>query len=414
MLSNHQDEEYIYLTNNFLDVLLGMWVYTYPFRDFIEISIDRPRGFIVSEIVNGIDTRNIIESSSNYIAMSYSNNRYIYIVKKIGIDSFRLCKILKRTLYCSRCEILGLKDSDAIAYQTVILYSCKNIEKHLKLKIDEIIIEALLWDISNIPLIHNANKFELLIRIEYNYKDIFRQRLKFIERYGNLILNFFGYQRFGSRRPVSHLIGKQIVRNDWEKAFNLICNYPFPTENDIAIRRRITWMYGGHVHNNHSTLNIEDICIYRYEDPFNAIKHLQKEIITFFINSYQSYLFNVLLSKLWIRLISNYDLLRALGILYKDYRYLPIIGYQTRYFKPEIKKIIDEILEIEDINQESFCINALKICEKGDYRESLTKIYDISYSDINEYIKLSFVLPPGSYATIVLREIARCNPILYT
>lgn len=101
-------------------------------------------------------------------------------------------------------------------------------------------------------------------------------------------------------------------------------------------------------------------------------------------------------------------------ILYRDYRYLPIIGYRTRYFKPEIREIIEEILEIEDIDQEFFCINALNICENGSYRESLTKIYDISYSDTNEYIKLSFTLPPGSYATIVLRDIAHCNPILYT
>lgn len=216
MLNNNQkSEEHNYLTNNFLDILLGMWVYTYPFKNSIDISIDRPKGFIVSEIVNGIDVRNIIEKSNNNVTIRYNNNRYIYIAKKIGIDSFKLCQILKKILYCSRCEILGLKDSNAIAYQTVILYSCKNIERYLKLEIDEISIEALLWDINdNISLIHSANKFELLIHIEYSYKDVFHQRLKFIEKYGNLLLNFFGYQRFGSRRPVSHLIGKQIVKND--------------------------------------------------------------------------------------------------------------------------------------------------------------------------------------------------------
>ncbi|MEK6877549.1 MAG: tRNA pseudouridine(13) synthase TruD, partial [Thermoproteota archaeon] len=32
------------------------------------------------------------------------------------------------------------------------------------------------------------------------------------------VLNFFGYQRFGSKRPVSHLIGKAILQNDFERA----------------------------------------------------------------------------------------------------------------------------------------------------------------------------------------------------
>lgn len=412
---NQEPKDYSYLADNFLDILLGMLVYTYPFKDSIEISIDRPRGFIVSEVINGTDIRNIIDSYNiDDAVISSNNNRYIYIVKKIGIDSFRLCQILEKTLYCSRCEILGLKDSNAIAYQTVILYSCKNIKKYLKLKMGKTIIEALLWNTNSTPLIYSGNKFELLIRIEYSYKNVFHQRLKFMREHHNLLLNFFGYQRFGSRRPISHLIGKQILKNDWEKAFELICNYPFPTENITAIRRRIKWLYNSQSHRNRNTLGIENICIYRYEDPFNAIKLLPKEIIIFFINAYQSYLFNILLSKLWMKLITNYDLPKALEILHKDYRYLPIVGSQTRYFKPEIGKTIDEVLEIENIVRESFCIDALKICENGSYRESLTKVYDISYSDINGYIKLSLTLPPGSYATIVLRDILHCDPMLYT
>ena len=31
------------------------------------------------------------------------------------------------------------------------------------------------------------------------------------------ILNFYGYQSFGSKRPVTHLIGKAILQRDFEK-----------------------------------------------------------------------------------------------------------------------------------------------------------------------------------------------------
>ena len=29
------------------------------------------------------------------------------------------------------------------------------------------------------------------------------------------ILNFFGYQRFGSKRPITHLVGKSIIKGDY-------------------------------------------------------------------------------------------------------------------------------------------------------------------------------------------------------
>ena len=39
------------------------------------------------------------------------------------------------------------------------------------------------------------------------------------------ILNFYGYQRFGSKRPVTHLIGKAIVQKNFKKAVELILSF---------------------------------------------------------------------------------------------------------------------------------------------------------------------------------------------
>ena len=39
------------------------------------------------------------------------------------------------------------------------------------------------------------------------------------------ILNFYGYQRFGSKRPVTHLIGKAILQRDFKKAVELILSF---------------------------------------------------------------------------------------------------------------------------------------------------------------------------------------------
>ena len=42
------------------------------------------------------------------------------------------------------------------------------------------------------------------------------------------VLNFFGYQRFGSKRPVTHLIGKAILQKNLSEAINLIISFTSP------------------------------------------------------------------------------------------------------------------------------------------------------------------------------------------
>ena len=46
------------------------------------------------------------------------------------------------------------------------------------------------------------------------------------------ILNFYGYQRFGSRRPVTHLIGRAMIQKDFAGAVDLLLS--FTSEYDSA------------------------------------------------------------------------------------------------------------------------------------------------------------------------------------
>lgn len=51
------------------------------------------------------------------------------------------------------------------------------------------------------------------------------------------ILNFFGYQRFGSRRPVSHLIGKAILQKNFDHAVDTLLSYT--SEYDLPYNNKI-------------------------------------------------------------------------------------------------------------------------------------------------------------------------------
>jgi len=46
------------------------------------------------------------------------------------------------------------------------------------------------------------------------------------------ILNFYGYQRFGSRRPVTHRIGRSLIQKDFAGAVDLLLS--FTSEYDSA------------------------------------------------------------------------------------------------------------------------------------------------------------------------------------
>ncbi|MEM2529006.1 MAG: tRNA pseudouridine(13) synthase TruD, partial [Ignisphaera sp.] len=93
---------------------------------------------------------------------------------------------------------------------------------------------------------------------------------------------------------------------------------------------------------------------------------------------------------------------------------LPIPGSSTTVSRDIVKRILDEILDTEDIKLSDFCIEELNLCIHGDYRRSYLVIEDLSYSVSDSSIKITFTLESGSYATIVLREILNTDPILYT
>ena len=51
------------------------------------------------------------------------------------------------------------------------------------------------------------------------------------------IANFYGLQRFGSERLMTHMVGREIIKRDFKKAVEVLLSYT--TEYDSAISREI-------------------------------------------------------------------------------------------------------------------------------------------------------------------------------
>ena len=55
-------------------------------------------------------------------------------------------------------------------------------------------------------------------------------------------MNFFGYQRFGSRRPITHLVGKSIVKGDYTVSLDYLLNFSskYDSEKNNETRKLIS------------------------------------------------------------------------------------------------------------------------------------------------------------------------------
>ncbi len=400
------------VTNHLLDLLLGLYTYTYPHEQSIEctekvIEVPRPQGFRVSEIVNGIA---IDELYPSILAGLNNNRKYwdeaqvcVFIARKVNLDSLTLGYLLQKRLHCKNFAILGLKEAKAEAHQIVILTNCRRIEKHIHLHRGRLDVDVVLWFCANnMPiLIHNFNKFHITFNVKRpGCIQYILSRVHTLMNNNSYVLNFFGYQRFGTRNPITHILGKKILEGDEHGFLELLCNKVFKPSAQ-ALEKILCSLDPGKLQKTLSKL----ACINYY-----------RSLLELFVQAYQAYLFNKLLSMLWLNLLEKYIVRDALKKLKRDYAHLPVPGYKTR-IDERIAKIYDELLAEENVKPEMFCVEILRNkCFYGDYRESVVAIEKFYFRvEGDNALELKFLLPPGSYATILLREILPVvNPLIYT
>jgi tRNA pseudouridine13 synthase len=117
--------------------------------------------------------------------------------------------------------------------------------------------------------------------------------------------NYFGVQRFGAVRPVTHEVGKWIVKDDFEKAIMTYAGNPVPQENEESRMARAkleeTRDFEEAIGYFPRTLTFERMVIgFLARNPgdyVGAIQVLPPNLQMMFVHAYQSYLFNRMLSE---------------------------------------------------------------------------------------------------------------------
>ncbi len=335
------------------------------------------------------------------------------ITQKLGIDPERI-------------QIAGIKDKRAVTAQHVSIGRMLP-EQVAHFKLDNLWLYPLRFSNEKIHTkLLFGNQFCITARaISHTPSEIIERMEKVRTRLLKLggCPNFFGHQRFGTTRPITHLVGKHILLGEWEKAALTFLAKPSPNEHpESRLAReqlRSTQDYEEALQHFPSKLVYEREMLShlakRSRDFVGAFYRLPRKLSQLFVQAYQSYLFNKFLSQ---RIKNELPLKKARKAEYKlkidgeEFLALPQVGFKQSISFGEQGAIEKGILEKEEVRLKDFKVSTMpEISSSGGLRTALMPLISLKtenpVGDIGSkgmMVKLSFGLRKGSYATVLLRE----------
>ncbi|MDR2720536.1 MAG: tRNA pseudouridine(13) synthase TruD, partial [Nitrososphaerota archaeon] len=205
-------------------------------------------------------------------------------------------------------QIAGIKDAKAVTaqYVTVENLTTDDITKVNIKGLQFRPIGYLRNPLSVFYLLGNSFKIKIT-NITQNPTTVNTQIIQTINEVTQLggIPTFYGHQRFGTTRPITHFVGKAIIEGNFEKAALLFLAKPSPDEHPESRQARTELQqthdfktaleqYPKHLRYERSMLKYLNENPNKFDKAFNV---LPMKLQGLFIQAYQSYLFNRFLSE---------------------------------------------------------------------------------------------------------------------
>jgi tRNA pseudouridine13 synthase len=375
-------------------------------------------GFRVSELVDDSLTRDL---SPHY------NEQYrypLYLLEKKDIDSNHAIFEIQRECRI-KLRVLGIKDAKATTRQYAgTERAMKDAPAELKSRHTRLALQGF----TKRPIGRESlagNRFEIAI---YGAK---ASDLSGFAPQMQKIGNFYGLQRFGSERLVTHLVGREIVRRDFKRAVELLLSYT--TEYDTPMSREIRDRvadpknYRQVLKELPRGMDIERQALSALvagKDHISALRAVPITIRRLYVQAYQAYIFNKCLSA---AVANGEDLTipkpgdlcfemegpATFGRIIKfdpasRAKFVPAVrmaGYTFQPGKGRFEAITNEILQGEGVTAKDFYIKEMQeLSQQGGFRQAPLWCMDFAYSN---QLQVSFKLPKGSYATTLLREMIK-------
>jgi tRNA pseudouridine13 synthase len=437
-----------------VDRILGMDAYatrTEGIGGVIKESVD---DFIVEEmLVDGSKASVTGAVPSRVIGSSAQKQRFLLcLMVKRNWDTFIATKSVAKSLGIDqgRVQFAGIKDARAVTAQHITI---ENIQA-------EDIAEIDVKGIKVTPIGYIREMLSLFYLLGNNFtitaknitvpesaaQEQIQQTIQELTEIGG-IPNYFGHQRFGTTRPVTHLVGKALSQGRFEDAAMLFLANPGPYEHPESRRAR-QQLQDTHDFKEASQTYPKQLRFERMmlshlaENPTDyvgAFRRLPEKLLALFVQADQSYLFNRFLSERLKRglplneatvgdfavgversglpmttmekVVTEANLAQVNESIKagKLRVALPIYGMRQRVSGGVMGEIEREILHSEGIGDGPVRLNDLsRVGGKGGLRTALTPVKDFKLLSAAEgKVQVSFMLLRGCYATILLREIIK-------
>jgi tRNA pseudouridine13 synthase len=416
-----------------IDRLAGIEYYSTRFNGIGGNIKNKDDDFNVKELLNPSFLKELTPQKSD------SNIFPVYEIEKKGMDSNHAVITLKKKLGID-LKIVGIKDAKATTSQYA---SANNSKRTIKdFKIDKISLKFV--GFSKKPIEKSmlvGNRFNIKI---VNPRDNSDNNLSGFLSEINNVGNFYGLQRFGSERLVTHLVGKAILKRNFSEAVNILLTHTtkFDSAFSIEIREKLK-----DLKNNKNIVKIipkgmdiekkmaEEII--KGKESISVLRSIPISIRRLFVQAFQAFMFNKTLSyaigndlpitncekddicfevidKIVFGKIRKFENFDPKG----KHDTIPIIRLPGYSFQPGKKnrfdKIIKEILYGEGITAKDFFIKEMQeLSEAGGFRQTVLVSKDFKYATSANSTSVEFAVPKGTYATTLLREIVKpSDPII--
>ncbi len=379
------------------------------------------------------------------------------VLVKRNWDTFIAVKNVARQLGLDQncIQIAGIKDAKAVTAQYISIENV-SMEDAAKVDVKDITVRPIGYLRNPLSLFYLlGNSFTINIsgveKEESFIEEQVAQTMSEINQVGG-IPNFYGHQRFGTTRPITHLVGKAILRGDFEEAAMIFLAKPSPDEHPSSRQARTELEkkrdfklalehFPKQLRYERSMLNY---LAEKPDDFTGAFRTLPAKLQALFVQAYQSYLFNRFLSERvkgglslgaaevgdfvvgversglpmvnMPRLVTAESLAKtneavAAGRLRVA---LPIVGFKQKLPEGVMGELEKRVLEEENVDLNGFRVTVnSKLGGRGGLRTATTPVRDFQLLNAaNGSVSLGFMLFRGCYATVLLREIMKpSNPI---
>ena len=349
----------------------------------------------------------------------------LYLLEKHNIDSNHAVIEIKKQSGL-KLKIMGIKDAKAETSQYASCEQTRNLPKYLTThKTKLTLLGFLRTPLSKSALIGNSFKIKINQTSDNGIHPFLLEL--------NKIANFYGLQRFGSERMVTHLVGKALLERNYNKAIEYLLSYTSKYDSkfskEIREKSRDPKNYQKLIKILPKGMDLERLMLYtlvKGKDSIAVIRSIPINIRRLFVQAYQSYIFNKCLSN---ALLSNEDIQKCkdgdlcfeiekplvFGKIRKfregidsNNDVMPairLVGYNYQPGKNRFDRITKRILSDENISPSYFYLKDLQeLSLQMGFRQTLLCCSEFSHFDM---LDLSFKLPKGSYATVLLRELIK-------